>query len=143
MADEAERRPGLKLNVSIEKGLSILASEVDIRRLVNNILTNAQRYGRTPESGLAEVDMVCSREGDKVRIEFADNGVGVPESDFERMLRPFTRLDDARGQANGSGLGLAIVSRIAKRYRGLVQLGNRERGGFVVSVSFPAVKTPK
>ena len=143
MADEAERRPGLKLNVSIEKGLSILASEVDIRRLVNKILTNAQRYGRTPESGLAEVDMVCSREGDKVRIEFADNGVGVPESDFERMLRPFTRLDDARGQANGSGLGLAIVSRIAKRYRGLVQLRNRERGGFVVSVSFPAVKTPK
>lgn len=143
MADEMERRPGLILHTRIEKGLSILASEIDIRRLVNNILTNAERYGRTRERDLAEVDMVCCKEDDRVRVEFADNGPGIPESDFERMLRPFTRLDDARGQANGSGLGLAIVSRIAKRYHGLVQLKNREKGGFVISVSFPVVKTSK
>ncbi len=143
MADEAGRRPGLKLDAHIEEGLSVSANEVDIRRLVNNVLTNAERYGRTQGSSLAEVDMTCRKEGNEVKIEFADNGMGVPESDFERMLRPFTRLDDARGQANGSGLGLAIVSRIAKRYRGRVRLGNREKGGLVVTVMFPLAKVSK
>lgn len=140
LADEAERQPNLKLDVQIEDNLYISASEVDIRRLVNNILTNAERYGRTPGSALAEVDIMCRKDGSDVRIEFADRGIGVLEADFERILRPFTRIDNARGQANGSGLGLAIVSRIVKRYRGNVQLGNREGGGFVVSVSFPGVK---
>lgn len=123
--------------------MSVFASEIDIRRLVNNVLTNAERYGKTPGNELAEVDIACYREGSEVKIEMADRGIGVPETEFERMLRPFTRMDNARGQANGSGLGLAIVSRIAKRYRGRVRLENRESGGFVVSVSFPAAKSRK
>ncbi len=140
IADDIGRYPGVSLKADVEDGLSISANEVDIRRLVNNILINAEHYGRSPNSHLAEVDLVCRRNGNDVMLVFADRGTGVPESDFERILRPFTRLDDARGQANGSGLGLAIVSRIAKRYCGHVQLGNREGGGFVVSVSFPLVK---
>ena len=87
--------------------------------------------------------MVCRREGDEVALVFADRGIGVPEDDLERMLRPFTRMDNARGQANGSGLGLAIVSRIAQRYRGRVRLANRPEGGLVVSVWFPVVKSQK
>lgn len=143
IVEEAARRPGLKLSGRIEEGLSVFASEIDIRRLVNNVLTNAERYGKTPGNELAEVDIACYREGSEVKIEMADRGIGVPETEFERMLRPFTRMDNARGQANGSGLGLAIVSRIAKRYRGRVRLENRESGGFVVSVSFPAAKSRK
>ena len=137
--DEAGRRPGLKINNRIEQGLTIVASEIDIRRLVNNILNNAERYGCTPGSHQAEVDVACRGHGDRVVIEIADHGTGVPEEDFERILRPFTRMDDARGQANGAGLGLAIVARIARRYRGHIRLANRTEGGLVVSVSFPAL----
>lgn len=81
--------------------------------------------------------------GRSVLIEIADHGQGVPEGSFERMLRPFTRMDDARGQANGSGLGLAIVLRIAKRYRGRVSLDNRKEGGLIVSVLFPSAPSKK
>ena len=143
IVDEARRRPGLAVSAEIGEGLSISAREIDIRRLVNNVLTNAERYGKTSGSDLAEVDIVCRREGDEVAMVFSDRGIGVPADDLERMLRPFTRMDDARGQANGSGLGLAIVSRIAQRYRGHVRLSNRPEGGLVVSVWFPVVKSPK
>lgn len=143
IVEEARRRPGLAVSAEIGEGLSISAREIDIRRLVNNVLTNAERYGKTPGKDLAEVDMVCRREGDEVAIVFSDRGIGVPDEDLERMLRPFTRMDNARGQANGSGLGLAIVSRIAQRYRGHVRLANRPDGGLVVSVWFPAAKSTK
>ena len=140
--DDAARHPEMTINANIEDGLRIVASEIDIRRLINNILTNIDRYGRS-EDGFAQVDVVCRRQGDGVLIEIADRGQGVPEDSLERMLRPFTRMDDARGQANGSGLGLAIVSRIAKRYRGHVRLENRKGGGLLVSVLFPLVSVSK
>ena len=140
--EDAGRHPDITIEADIEEGLQITASGIDIRRLINNILTNIDRYGRS-EDGFARVDVVCRRQGDGVLIEIADHGQGVPEESFERMLRPFTRMDDARGQANGSGLGLAIVSRIAKRYRGRVQLANVKGGGLRISVLFPSVSVPK
>ena len=105
--------------------------------MVNNILTNALRYGKTPGETYAEVDVSCAVSGQEVLMEIADHGVGVPEESFERMLRPFTRMDNARGQANGSGLGLAIVARIAKSYQGRLHLKNRKGGGLIVQVAFP------
>ena len=142
LVEDAGRHPDMTIEADIEEGLQITASGIDIRRLINNILTNIDRYGRS-EDGFARVDVVCRRQGDGVLIEIADHGQGVPEESFERMLRPFTRMDDARGQANGSGLGLAIVSRIAKRYRGRVQLANVKGGGLRISVLFPSVSVPK
>lgn len=142
LVEDAGRHPDITIEADIEEGLQITASGIDIRRLINNILTNIDRYGRS-EDGFARVDVVCRRQGDGVLIEIADHGQGVPEESFERMLRPFTRMDDARGQANGSGLGLAIVSRIAKRYRGRVQLANVKGGGLRISVLFPSVSVPK
>ena len=142
LVEDAQRHPDMDIDANIEEGLQIAASEIDIRRLFNNILTNIDRYGRS-EDGTARVDVVCRRQGDGVLIEIADHGQGVPEDSFERMLRPFTRMDDARGQANGSGLGLAIVLRIAKRYRGRVSLDNRKEGGLIVSVLFPSAPSKK
>lgn len=142
LVDDARRHPDMQIETNIEEGLSIAASEIDIRRLFNNILTNIDRYGRSGD-GTARVDVVCRRQGDGILIEIADHGQGVPEDSFERMLRPFTRMDVARGQANGSGLGLAIVLRIAKRYRGLVSLANRKEGGLIVSVLFPFAPVKK
>ena len=142
LVDDARRHPDMNIETDIEEGLQIIAVEIDIRRLINNILTNIDRYGRS-EDGIARVDVVCRRQGDGVLIEIADHGQGMPQDSFERMLRPFTRMDDARGQANGSGLGLAIVLRIAKRYRGRVMLDNRKEGGLIVSVLFPSVPAKK
>lgn len=133
-------RPEITITAQIEEGVQIAAKDVELRRMINNILSNAIRYGKTPGKELAEVDMTCVRSGNEVLIEIADHGLGVPEDSFARMLRPFTRMDNARGQANGSGLGLAIVARIAKSYQGRLHLKTRDGGGLVVQMAFPLFK---
>ena len=71
-----------------------------------------------------------------ILISVRDHGVGVPQEDITRLLRPFTRVDISRSQANGSGLGLAIVDRIVKRHEGRIRISNHASGGFLVVIAF-------
>jgi two-component system osmolarity sensor histidine kinase EnvZ len=87
-----------------------------------------------------DIDLRCSIEGGNVVIEIADHGAGVPEGEIDRLLRPFTRMDSARGQANGAGLGLAIVNRIILRHGGTLRLFNRAGGGLIAQITFPHAK---
>jgi hypothetical protein len=75
--------------------------------------------------------------GRRAVVEIGDHGVGVPDDQIQQLLRPFTRLDTARGQANGAGLGLAIVERVITRHNAELQVRNREGGGLVLQFSFP------
>ncbi len=70
-------------------------------------------------------------------VEIADQGSGVPETEMGRLLKPFTRMDDARSQANGAGLGLAIVDRVIQRHGGSLRLRNRAGGGLIVQITLP------
>jgi two-component system osmolarity sensor histidine kinase EnvZ len=68
----------------------------------------------------------------------------VPDSELEQLLRPFTRLDSARSQANGAGLGLAIVERVVQRHGATLRLSNRDQGGLLARIVFqlaPAART--
>jgi two-component system osmolarity sensor histidine kinase EnvZ len=67
-----------------------------------------------------------------------DHGTGVPDEMVEQLLKPFTRLDAARGQANGAGLGLAIVDRVLTRHGAELQLRNRAGGGLAIRIVMPA-----
>lgn len=137
---EAARLPDVRVNTAIEDHIAILGNPIDIHRLINNLIENARRYGKTATAAHVEIDVSCKLEGDKVVLEIADRGVGVPEQDISRLLRPFTRMDSARGQANGAGLGLAIVDRIVKRHGGQLHLFNRNGGGLVVQIIMPHPK---
>jgi two-component system osmolarity sensor histidine kinase EnvZ len=107
---------------------------LDLVRILANLVENALRYGRTPGSERADVQVGLRRIHRELIIEVADAGPGVPESDHERMLRPFTRLETARTGDGGSGLGLAIVARIARRYDGDCRLARAPQGGLQVTV---------
>jgi two-component system osmolarity sensor histidine kinase EnvZ len=61
----------------------------------------------------------------------------VPDDQIGQLLKPFTRLDSARGQANGAGLGLAIVDRVVSRHNADLSVKNRPTGGLVVQLALP------
>ena len=61
----------------------------------------------------------------------------APVTRMTRLLRPFERLDTARGNEGGSGLGLAIADRIAKLHRGNLALLNRPQGGLEARLTLP------
>ena len=102
---------------------------VAVQRLLTNLVDNALRHGG------AEVEIQTAADRGLIRLSVMDRGPGIPATETERMLQPFTRLNEARSTA-GSGLGLAIVDRIAKLHGGTVQLLAREGGGLEARVEF-------
>ena len=134
---EAERVQNVLVDSRVDPDILVRGNHTDFERMVNNLISNAERYGRSDDSGNVELGIVCMKKNDDVLIEISDRGPGIPEEDKERLLRPFTRLDNARGEAGGSGLGLAIVNRIVARYGGKLFLKDGEAGGLTVSITFP------
>ena len=142
MAREAMRLPDVKLTTAIADGAHVMGNPTDLRRVLNNLIENARRYGKTPGGEFTEIDIACQLKGSgaarRVIIDVQDHGTGVPSEKIEQMLKPFTRLDTARGQANGAGLGLAIVDRVLLRHGAELQVRNRTGGGLAFQISLPA-----
>jgi two-component system osmolarity sensor histidine kinase EnvZ len=140
-AHAAGRLPDVRTSTAIEPGIHVPANSTDLRRVINNVIENARRYGKTPGSDVTEIDIACqvkmTGHGRRAVVEIGDHGVGVPDDQIQLLLRPFTRLDSARGQANGAGLGLAIVERVITRHNAELQVRNRDGGGLVLQFSFP------
>lgn len=131
----AERYARLNRSVSIklEPVPALPLRPLAIQRLIQNLVENALRHG----GGAAEVVTGCTQAAGF--IEVLDRGPGIPAGESDHMLRPFTRLDSARG-GPGTGLGLAIVDRIARAHGGAVQLLTRAGGGLRVRVELPLSK---
>ncbi|HEX7635694.1 MAG TPA: ATP-binding protein, partial [Noviherbaspirillum sp.] len=140
-ARETARLHDVKIRTDIAGNLSVMGNCTDFKRVIHNLIENARRYGKTPDTDTTEIDIRAHLENGKTVIEVGDHGPGVPDTEMERLLRPFTRLDNARGQANGSGLGLAIVDRIVKRHQGSLKLFNRESGGLLIKISISSDST--
>lgn len=142
-ANEAARIHDVRIESQITDDLHVDGNSIDIKRVIHNLIENARRYGKTTDTDIAEIRIEARAEQEHVVIDVADRGPGIPESEMERLLRPFARMDTARGQANGAGLGLAIVERIVKRHRGSLKLSNREEGGLRISLRFPVAGTKR
>lgn len=101
-----------------------------LRRALRNLIDNALRYG-----GRARVSL--QRVGDRAVIRIDDDGPGIPDSELEAMMHPFSRGDPSRNTATGgSGLGLALARAIADQHGGALRLANRlSRGGKVEGLS--------
>ncbi len=136
-AREAARLPDMQVTSRIAAPAEVFGNAIELRRMIDNLIENARRYGKTAGKNVSEVDIACRVESNKVIIDIADHGVGVPESEMMRLLRPFTRMDTARGQANGAGLGLAIVDRVVQRHGGKLRLHTAKTGGFAIEISLP------
>lgn len=145
ITQDAERLPDIKISTQIESEVHVDGHAIDLRRVVNNLIENARRYGRTPNTNLLELDFLCRLEttatGKRAVLEVADHGVGAPEDEIQQLRKPFTRLDASRSQANGAGLGLAIVDRVIMRHGGQLTLANRPNGGFLVRIELPCSKS--
>jgi two-component system osmolarity sensor histidine kinase EnvZ len=137
----AERHPDVRVTTDLEPGVHVLGNPTDLRRVVNNAIENARRYGKTPGKDITEIDIACHQgptgHGKRAIVAIGDHGVGVPDDQIQQLLRPFTRLDSARGQANGAGLGLALVERVLTRHNAELVVRNREGGGLQLQFMLP------
>lgn len=123
------RERGLVLRV-VDCGLTVRSDPHLLRRILQNLLSNALRY--TPKGRIL---LGCRRRGGSLRIEVWDTGVGIADSDHKRIFEEFQRL--APGADKGLGLGLAIVERISRLLGHTVDLRSRQGRGSCFAVTVP------
>ena len=128
--------PAVKLTTDIEENLFIQANPIEFSRVVQNLITNALRYGKSDDD-LLHLSVEVYRDKTSAILTVADEGPGLDMSQADRLMRPFERGDSARGGVTGTGLGLAIVDRIVRRSDGTVTLENNKPHGLKVKVRVP------
>jgi two-component system, OmpR family, osmolarity sensor histidine kinase EnvZ len=101
-----------------------------IRRVLDNLLDNAVRYGK---SGV-RVETRCSHE--TVFVTVSDRGPGIRHGQPADFIKPFAREDTARSE-RGTGLGLTIVDRVVRLHGGRLRLENAAGGGLSVTIELP------
>ena len=134
--------PGVRLRVSIDPDIWVMAHSIEMSRVVQNLYTNALRYGKS-QDGVLDLTVELKREDDKAVLIVSDCGPGLDMSQAGLLMRPFERGDAARGGTAGSGLGLAIVERIVRRCSGTVSLSATVPHGLTVTIRIPACKPAK
>jgi len=131
MADER----GSALFCNIESGLpEIAADRSQILQLLDNLVTNALRYG---EPG-TPVTISAHSEGPMVHLSVRDEGEGIAPKHIARVTERFYRVDTSRSRSlGGTGLGLSIVKHIVERHRGRLNIESELGRGTCVHVLLP------
>ena len=102
------------------------------------VLESAQRMAAMGVS----VDIFTRRtdvsQADIVEISVADQGIGIPEEELDRIFERFYRVDPARSrETGGTGLGLSIVKHVATKHGGEVKVWSSENVGSTFSLRLP------
>ncbi|MGB2818344.1 MAG: ATP-binding protein [Burkholderiaceae bacterium] len=133
-----EAQPASHVELRLAR-LKARGHRTELDRAIDNLLTNAMRYGRDPASGALNVSISLIRSDDTAIVAVADTGPGVPTDQIERLLRPFERGEAARSGGGGAGLGLPIVDRIARMHGGSLRLLANSPHGLRVELTLPAL----
>lgn len=112
-----------------EDPCEILASEVDVMRLLENLFSNAKKYAKSRVG----IRLSKSAEG-STELLFFNDGEFIAGEDMEAIFRPFYR--SASGDTPGSGLGLYVVKRIVEKYHGRINARIDENGNFEIKIFF-------
>jgi two-component system osmolarity sensor histidine kinase EnvZ len=133
-------QPDIRVNADVNKDLEVLADEVELARVISNLIENARRYGKTPETGIAVVDITAKARNEWVLLKVRDHGMGVSPEALPNLVKPFFRGDAARTAATGAGLGLAIVDKTVQRMGGIFALANTTSGGLAAHIKLQKPK---
>jgi len=100
----------IKLISHIDSEIEINMNTALITQLVENLLSNADKYGK--ENGI--IDVKLYEDKDRVVFSVKDNGIGISEEDLPKIWSRFYRADSSRSETEGFGLGLSLVKKIAE-----------------------------
>ena len=140
LAAEECAKSGAELQVLTESAIAVQGVPKLLRRLMRNLLENANRYAKVGPNQSAAQPVVLSLniEAKHVVLRVTDHGPGVPSELRERIFEPFYRAPGASERDGGVGLGLALVKSIAQRHGGSVRCeGTGARTGACFVVTLP------
>ncbi|QIW16128.1 two-component system sensor histidine kinase CpxA [Pasteurellaceae bacterium RH1A] len=107
-------------------------NQVLLASALENVIRNAQKYAKS----MIKVTMYIDKA--ELIILVDDDGMGIPDGEYDQIFRPFYRVEQDRArQTGGTGLGLAIVANAIQQHKGLVQAAKSPIGGLRVEIRLP------
>jgi two-component system, NarL family, sensor histidine kinase BarA len=151
LAPKARKR-SIDIVCKVEPGLSEVQGDADrLRQVFVNLVDNAVKF--SPEASIVRItagpkalDDASDEEGfsllepsrPMIEINVIDSGIGIPESERERVFDAFYQVDSSSTREHeGTGLGLSIVKRLIDAHGGLVRVSANEPSGAIFSVVLP------
>ncbi|RLV54983.1 two-component sensor histidine kinase [Aeromicrobium phragmitis] len=132
---EAEGKD-IEIATEVEPDLVVHGDRAQLHSAVSNLVENAVTYS---DAG-GKVSVVATRDEDDVRITVSDTGIGIPDTELERIFERFYRVDPARARSTGgTGLGLSIVKHVAASNGGTVEVWSEPGLGSSFTLVLPAV----
>ena len=134
MLSPLARAVEVSLELKLQPGCVVLATEDDLYQIAFNLMENAVKYNLPG----GRVLVTLTADGGRVVLRVEDTGVGIPEADLPKIFDRFYRVDKARSRAaGGTGLGLSIVRDTVRQHGGAVTVRRRESEGTCFEVAFP------
>ncbi|MBL4871080.1 MAG: sensor histidine kinase [Robiginitomaculum sp.] len=127
------RDKDLDIQIMIPENLLFRGEKRDLEEMVGNLMDNACKWTQTGIHIRAELDQV--RDG-RLRLSVDDDGPGLGEDEYEKVLKRGLRLDEA---TPGSGFGLSIVNDLATAYKGSLHLEKSSHGGLRAVLILPSI----
>ena len=134
-SDTDAEKKGIEIVTTVEPDLFIHGDRAQLHAAVSNLVENAVTY--SPEG--SRVTVSANHVDAYVRITVADNGIGIPGDELDRIFERFYRVDPARARATGgTGLGLSIVKHVAASNGGSVEVWSEQGLGSSFTLVMPA-----
>ena len=125
--------------ITVERGDKheawVLGDRQQLIMAVHNLVENAINY--SPEGTRVSVEL--KSVGDVIEVDVVDQGIGIKETDLERIFERFYRVDPARSrETGGTGLGLSIVKHVAQNHGGEVKVWSKIGVGSTFALRLPS-----
>jgi two-component system OmpR family sensor kinase len=126
------------LQIVDDQPLLVAGEEVQLRRVVTNLLANARTHTPTGTAVVVSLQSVAASDGAVVRFVVANDGPPIPAESLPTLFDRFTRGEASRSREHGtSGLGLAIVRAVVVAHGGSVRVASGP-GRTAFTVDLPA-----
>ncbi len=136
-AQFSSEQRGISLEIGELQDGTVIGDREQLITAVHNLVENAVNY--SPEQ--TKVSIVTKRNGDLVEVSVTDQGIGIAESELNRIFERFYRVDPARSRmTGGTGLGLSIVKHVAQNHGGDVKVWSKLGVGSTFTLQLPVAQ---
>ena len=131
IADVVKKYNNKKIKANFDSEAKIHLRQNTFKRCLGNLIDNSLSYGN-------EVEVSTKKTIKDLIIFVDDDGPGIPKNEYEKVIKPFYRIDKSRGQnKSGVGLGLSIANDIIRSHGGNISLEESPLNGLRVKISLP------
>jgi two-component system, cell cycle sensor histidine kinase and response regulator CckA len=108
----------------------------EIQQVIINMALNSR--DAIKEGGLIVIN--TDLEGDYVKVEFSDNGIGIPKENFQKLFEPFFTTKKSESSKSGTGLGLSVAYSIIERHGGRLEVSSEVGKGTTFTIWLPNIQ---